>query len=380
MILYPQIIAPYVRYLGTARAASAAGSTIAQLLAGEKRRAAAALTAIVDSGTGDAHALGALGFIAYQNSQVELALSLLEKAVEFDAGNAANQTLLAACHLSLEHHPQAITAFRSALHLDPGLHAAHKLMWTAIDGIGQLDRAMAILKTVLGEHWERTRAPAATEPKVRIEETTLCLVDCANHLLVEHALANCMRRCAFERVLWLTDRPVTLAGVDVEMIDPIRSAADYSRFLMKDLLRHIDTEYVLTAQWDGYVVNPDAWSPEFLLFDYVGARWDNPLNREKTHHNVGNGGFALRSHALLEALQDPTIKLLHPEDGMICRKYRSYLEDRHGIVFAPDDIADRFSFEHIEQAALPFGFHGVSNLAQFVAAPGWAALDFIPGV
>ena len=49
-----------------------------------------------------------------------------------------------------------------------------------------------------------------------------------------------------------------MAGVEVVMIEPLRSAADYSRFLMKDLVRHIDTEYVLTAQWDGYVVNPDA--------------------------------------------------------------------------------------------------------------------------
>lgn len=351
-------------------------SAIDLLLAGEQQNAAQALDAIIDANAGDAHAYGALGFIAYQNLKVKLALQLLTRAVKLDATSGANQALLAVCHLSLKQYEQAVTAFRDALRRDSGLHVAHTLMWSAIGGSGRLQPAVAALKTALGQHWEQTRADDITVPKVQIEDTTLCIVDCANHLLTERAFANCMACCAFERVLWLTDRPVSIPGVEAVLIRPIRSSADYSRFMIKELLHHIHTEYVLTAQWDGYVINAGAWSPEFLLFDYIGARWDHTQYRKVAHHDVGNGGFSLRSRALLEALQDPAIKLLHPEDGMICREYRGYLEDKHGIAFAPDDIADRFSFEHIEQPVLPFGFHGITNLARFAAVSGCATLDF----
>jgi hypothetical protein len=377
LIYYPQIVVPYYsRYLGTVSAAPATRSAIELLLAGELRQAARALGAIIDGDAGDAEARGALGFIAYRDSQMKQALQLFEKAVELDASATANLVLLAACHLSLEHYDQAIAAFRAALRRDSGLHLAHTLMWSAIAGGGRLNPAIAALKAALGEHWVRTRTDAIATPKVRIENTTLCVVDCNNYLLVERALANCMAGCTFERAMWLTDRPAAIPGVETVTIQPLRSSADYSRFMMKSLLRHIDTEYVLVIQWDGYVANPGAWSPEFLLFDYIGARWNNDLYRKEAHHNVGNGGFSLRSRVLLEALQDPAITLLHPEDRMICREYRRYLEDKHGIVFAQDDIADRFSFEHVEHTELSLGFHGVTNLARFVAAPGWATLDF----
>ena len=38
------------------------------------------------------------------------------------------------------------------------------------------------------------------------------------------------------------------------------------------------TPHVLLIQWDGFVVNPSAWSDEFLDFDYVGARWGWPTD------------------------------------------------------------------------------------------------------
>jgi len=56
----------------------------------------------------------------------------------------------------------------------------------------------------------------------------------------------------------------------------------------------------------------------------------------------------------------------HPEDGAICLTHRRYLEERYGIAFAPDAIAERFSFEHIEPTAPTFGFHGQINITRFV--------------
>ena len=271
---------------------------------------------------------------------------------------------------------QAIAALRDALRRDPALHAAHTLLWSALDGAGAAPAAITALKSELLAVWHASPTVPASANPVEIEHTTLLVLDHANHALAQRALALCLAGCRFEHVKWLTGRAITVPGVETILTAPILSHADYSRFMVKDLLAYVDTDHVLVAQWDGHVVNPAAWSAEFLLFDYIGARWDNALHRRSAHHNVGNGGFSLRSRALLEALQDPVIEVTHAEDVTICRQYRSYLEERHGIVFAPDDIADRFAFEYLEPPSMPFGFHSVSNLARFVGAPGWATLDF----
>ena len=371
MIYYSQAAAAYLRYLHglNARTADAAAPTraaLALLLAGDERGAGEALHARLAEYDSDAAASGALGFIAYRRRERDAALRLLERAVQLDPGNAEHLALLAACQLGLARHAQAIAAFRAALRIDPGLHAAHTLMWSAIAGAGRLDEALLALKTALRD--EPASEPAAA--RVRVEATTLCLIDCVNHELAVRALRRCTAGCDFDEVKWLTDRRAAVPGVQTVPIRTLRSAEDYSRFVLKELLQYVDTDYVLLAQWDGYIVNPQAWSPEFLLFDYIGARWEGAQA-----YDVGNGGFSLRSRALLQALQDPAIEPAHPEDAAICRSYRRYLEERHGIVFAPGALAERFSFEHIEPAALPFGFHGVTNLARFAAVPRLAALD-----
>lgn len=138
----------------------------------------------------------------------------------------------------------------------------------------------------------------------------------------------------------------------------IKSKEDYSNFIMKKLFEYIKTDFVLIVQHDGYVLNYQAWDPDFLKYDYIGASW-----WYKDNMNVGNGGFSLRSKKLMEILAtDPHIKELHPEDHHICRTYRKYLEEKYNIKFAPEELANKFS---IESANSPdkkykgqFGFHG----------------------
>lgn len=377
MVYYPQIIAPTLRYLRALDAAPAVREAIDVLLGGAMQDAADRAAALVGAGSDDPRAFALLAFVAYRGNRGELATQLLETALALDPEDAHVRALLAVCYLGLERHAEAIVAFRAALRRDPRQHTAHALLWTAVQGEGKLDAAVRALKRALPG--AVPGASAAPVPRRRVEDTTLCVVDCSNHALAERALRLSMAGCEFAQVKFLSDRTCALPGVRSEKIAPLRSAEEYSRFILKDLLRHVDTEYVLLAQWDGYVVNPAAWSPEFLLFDYIGARWQHDYGRRAPHHNVGNGGFSLRSRALLEALQDPAIAPCHPEDQAIGRRHRSYLEERHGVAYATDEIADRFSFEHAEPAALPFGFHGVVNLARFVDDPGFATLDYFFG-
>ena len=138
-------------------------------------------------------------------------------------------------------------------------------------------------------------------------------------------------------------------------ITPINSGEDYSSFVITELHEHIDTDFCMIVQRDGYFVNVDAWTDEFLEYDYIGAPW--PDGR------VGNGGFSIRSRRLLEFAskhplsRDPNFNL-HPEDGKICDDYRSDLESA-GQTSAPTEIAKRFSVEgHVLVTRETFGFHG----------------------
>jgi tetratricopeptide (TPR) repeat protein len=166
----------------------------------------------------------------------------------------------------------------------------------------------------------------------------------------------------FADAVFISDSGADTGGARHVAIDPLAGRVAYSRFVMKDLLRHIETEHMLLIQWDGYVVNPAAWRDDFLDHDYIGARW----GFHKDAHCVGNGGFSLRSRRLLEALQDPAIDLFEPEDEMICRHYRPMLESRYGMRFAPPDVADRFSFETTYPQGRPLGFHGLFNMWLFL--------------
>ena len=199
-----------------------------------------------------------------------------------------------------------------------------------------------------------------------LADVTLVCIDTANHALALRALDRSTSGILFARALLLTDAlPAGLcppAGVEVVPIAPLKSRDDYSRFVLKSLLPFIETTHALLVQWDGYVVNASAWSPDFLSRDYVGAAWfwrDDDMR-------VGNGGFSLRSRRLLEALQDPRVVLDGPEDTTICRTFRPLLEREHGIRFADEATAARFSFEADYPVGKPFGFHGLFNFHRVV--------------
>jgi hypothetical protein len=151
----------------------------------------------------------------------------------------------------------------------------------------------------------------------------------------------------------------------------------YSRFMIFDLWRYVESSHCLTIHADGYVLNPRKWSSTFLEYDYIGAPWPlrddvfvTPFGRTQ---RVGNGGFSLRSKKLLRVPQQHEVVfdvnksdfyrhmnagLLH-EDGNICVHNR-HVYEYAGCRFAPVEIAVQFSQEHFVNEARwirPFGFH-----------------------
>jgi hypothetical protein len=108
--------------------------------------------------------------------------------------------------------------------------------------------------------------------------------------------------------------PENLKSSDVEIIkiNPI-SLEEYSKFIVYDLYKYIDTDYALIIQEDGFIINPDCWTDDFLNYDYIGAPWILPLDdfsyRDAFGNivRVGNGGFSLRSKKLLSIADELNI-------------------------------------------------------------------------
>jgi hypothetical protein len=155
------------------------------------------------------------------------------------------------------------------------------------------------------------------------------------------------------------------------------SYKEFSYYCIYKLIEHVDTKYMLMIHPDGFVINPDLWSDDFLEWDYIGAVWpfrnDAFIDPFGNHQRVGNGGFTLRSRKVLEVPQIEDIPFevnegtfykhmnagAYNEDGNICVHNR-HLFKKHGVKFAPIDVAVRFSQELPVPEATgikPFGFH-----------------------
>lgn len=179
------------------------------------------------------------------------------------------------------------------------------------------------------------------------------------------ALQASMQQAEFAKAVLLTDvRPTNVPdGIEWRPIDRIASRADYSRFILRDLASHIKTSHALCIQWDGFVLDGSSWDRRFLDYDYIGAVW--PQFRDG--HNVGNGGFSLRSKRLLEACRELPLSGNEPEDLVIGRWHRPELETR-GIRYAPEAVARHFAYERTSPTGHEFGFHGAFNLVRYLSA------------
>ena len=197
-----------------------------------------------------------------------------------------------------------------------------------------------------------------------LNDITICAVDCANARLALNAIVKSSAQCAFKDLILFTDVVDFDCPIRHVKIKKIENRGDYSKFILKDLYRHIGTAFVLIVQWDGYVIAGDRWDDVFFKYDYLGAKWHWHADGK----NIGNGGFSLRSKRLLEAMSRPEFPFVHNlnEDEQICRLYRERLERGFSIQFPPEGVADAFSYERSLPDFPTFGFHGLFNLWRHV--------------
>lgn len=147
--------------------------------------------------------------------------------------------------------------------------------------------------------------------------------------------------------------------------------SDYERQIVAELPRWFKTPHCLFQEWDSAIVNPNAWNPNWLDYDFTGAPWPYDFNEIgyppcTTENCVGNGGFSLRSRKFCINTSDVFLALGKPKealrlsDAWICRTIRPRLESL-GMKFAPEAEGFKFSCENRFYNG-QFGIHGKNTL------------------
>lgn len=200
---------------------------------------------------------------------------------------------------------------------------------------------------------------------LELPSVTLCAAASVNQAATVAALRASMTGITFAECLYFShDERESDPNIRFVQCPKINSSAEYSEFVLLRLPEYVRTSHCLIVQWDGFVLNPDRWNPEFLQYDYIGAPWP----QFHDGFDVGNGGFSLRSRRLLNACLDHRFKMGGPEDVAICRTNRTLLETEHKILFADWPTAEQFSFERTVPPRPTFGFHGVFNMIDEIGA------------
>ncbi len=185
----------------------------------------------------------------------------------------------------------------------------------------------------------------------------IAIADTDHAVLARQALLHSIGSFKVGQVLVFSDQPQAWPGFDVVVIPTMRRIEDYNRLITRHLAEVLQRDHVLVIQYDGFVLNPQQFLPQFLQHDYLGAPWP-----QFDDCGVGNGGFSLRSRRLVEAVAAlDYADLSEAEDLFICRRSRPQLQAA-GLRFAPKALAARFSVEHPAVPWPTFGFHGIFHL------------------
>ena len=202
-----------------------------------------------------------------------------------------------------------------------------------------------------------------------------------------NSILHCSKDINFAEIKLVThEKTLVDSKIKTEKCRHLTSIEAYSHYMIYDLYKHVDTEFCLTVQHDGFVVNPYLWNDEYFKYDYIGAPWkirtDCYLDPYGKHIRVGNGGFSLRSQKLLNTPNIehiPFASTMHGdyykhlnhfsknEDNIIC-VHNHELYEKYGNKFAPFEVALTFS----KETSLPenenldtFGVHGY-KLSDFI--------------
>ena len=181
--------------------------------------------------------------------------------------------------------------------------------------------------------------------KLKLPDVTLVMMDCTCPELARLALTDTLALIEPKDVLWISDAPPLghpnwYDSYGVYCVKPFTTIQEYCEYLWYELPYLVHTKFFLNIQWDGWVVDPGMWNPEYLQYDFIGAPWwyNDP-------YNVGNG-TGIRSTKLMRFLgkHRDLLPVYGKEDELLGRTYRPILE-KQGFKWAPERLASKFSME-----------------------------------
>ena len=212
---------------------------------------------------------------------------------------------------------------------------------------------------------------------IYLNNCELICIDTKNKIEALIALDICLDKVNFLNCKFFTDnidnikinKFKNIKKIEIIQIVKIKNKSEYSKFCLVDLPKYIDSDFCLTIQHDGYIINPESWKDKFLDFDYIGAPWPTSWGYK---NRIGNGGFCLKSKKFLEisykifkdfnfntGLDRSVYDISVNEDFLSCNLYYDEMI-ANGIKFADVETASVFSIEHpiLEMKEKPLGFHG----------------------
>lgn len=211
---------------------------------------------------------------------------------------------------------------------------------------------------------------------LELNNVSLLAVDCRDPERACQALKYSAREITFADVMIFTSVSLDRQDISVHQIEPFTDLAGYSSFCLKKLVDYISTDYVITVQTDGFIINPYLWCDSFLDYDYIGAPW--PASAPWcTRSRVGNGGFSLRSRTFMELAARLDCDYRH-EDILLTNTLHDYFVG-NGCRYAPVEVAMKFALESkIPECEYDlnkcFGFHGKGD-AFYHQGEGWQFKD-----
>ncbi|MBU3558358.1 DUF5672 family protein [Polynucleobacter sp. Nonnen-W13] len=200
--------------------------------------------------------------------------------------------------------------------------------------------------------------------------TLVCVATTKQKEAIE-ALKYSMREISYGAVKLLsTLDDSNIDGIINIKINDFKSVGDWGKFIVFELYKYIDTDFIILIHPDGFIVNPQQWDNKFFDYDFIGAPWELPNDNYTNKDAYGNicrvgNSVSLRSMKLLSLPSKLGLEWSHfrlgyeHEDGYLCAQKKHILEN-HGIKYAPLDIAIKFSREYPipeNRGVEPFAFH-----------------------
>lgn len=159
-------------------------------------------------------------------------------------------------------------------------------------------------------------------------------------------------------------------GITYIKIPRLNNISEWGKFIIFDLYKFIDSEFIILIHADGFIVNPSSWTDDFLKYDFIGAPWKIPRDNYSFRDVFGNiirvgNSVSIRSKKLLEIPKKLKIKWNNfdhgypHEDGFLTVQHRHTLQ-KNGIKFPPLNLAAKFGREIAipeNKNIHPFTFH-----------------------